>query len=80
MPDTQANAATKRFYVTELRPIWVKEFYAVDAISEEAASDAYLDGDYEYLGHELGDAVSFLDSETEEVQQLNAPPFVAHPA
>ena len=59
-----------RYIVEELRPVWVREFYEVDAENKEGAETAYLDGDYNYLGHTLSDNVEYVDSETQGYTEM----------
>jgi hypothetical protein len=68
-----------KYQVSEVRAIYVQEFYEVEAASVEEATDVYLEGDYEYLGHELLDNVGFLDSADLTVEASEIRPLIVHP-
>lgn len=70
-----------RFVIKERRAIWVEEFYAVEAENEDHAEEVYYTvGEYEYLGHSLGDSLSFVDSELAYVERRDDNPEIDHPA
>ena len=81
-PDTYREGLTMpRYIITEIRGIRVKEFYEVEAASPEEARDLYDDGECEFLGHDLCDAISGCESDSTSVEPaedvLPAIPFPA---
>lgn len=44
--------------------------YEVEAADEDAAYDAFLDGDYKDIGMEVGDSIDFLSGATEVVERI----------
>lgn len=69
-----------RFVIEDDRPLWVREFYAVEARNEEEAELKYYDGHHEYLGHTVLEQVEGRDSCRVSVTKSKHNPFMAHPA
>ena len=72
--------AMTRYIVRQLEPTWVECLYAVEADSEEEATDKVREGECTFLGHTCAEYIDGLDTEGQQATPDDGnQPVMLHP-
>ena len=74
-----------RYIITQDEATWLRNYYAVEVDAdaddpENDARDKLFEGDYEWLGFDVGDNFENAENPIISIEQTDAMPFITRPA
>ena len=74
-----------RYVITQDEATWLRNYYAVEVDPdaddpENDAQDALFNGDYDWLGFDVGDNFEYADKPIVSIERTDDLPFVTRPA